>query len=363
MKKSQLLKKYGKSNESILSIKRTYLSDNESLVKRDIESCDYYKKQVKREKCKNCNYKLKKTADFIKHKVGFVFCEKCNHLNGQHEDTDEFNRFIYTEDSGKKFQEQGGYIVGDKSGYLYRANSIYMPKADFLYRSIINDGKDPGKLSYYDFGAGSGYFLHALSTFGLKNLEGSDVSAVQVKYGNEINKQNLLKTHNQERTIAILKNIKADVLSLLGVLEHLKEPRKALSAISTNKNIKYVFISLPMFSLAVVFELLFPESFNRQLQLSCGHTHLYTEESIDYFINKFKFQRIAEWRFGTDIVDLHRHTRVYIKKTNSSAAFNRYVDEKMKSLIDDLQLEVDKKDFTSEIQLVLNNKHSQKEIS
>jgi|TARA_B100001964_G_scaffold243228_1_gene320490 2-polyprenyl-3-methyl-5-hydroxy-6-metoxy-1,4-benzoquinol methylase len=352
-KKSQVLKKYGKSSESLREIKKAYFDDIELLVKREIETCDYYRQQKTREKCKNCNHKLSKTADFTKYDVGFVFCEKCNHLNGQYEDTNEFNNFIYTADGGERFQDQGGYVIDNESEYLYRVNSIYMPKAEFLYTSVLSDGGNPNNLSYFDFGAGSGYFLRALKSFGINNLQGSDVSKIQVKFGNEINKQRLLKIHNHDQTINILKSLKVDVLSLLGVLEHLKDPAEALSAISTNKNIKYVFISLPMFSLAVIFELLFPQSYHRSMRVSSGHTHLYTEESISYFVNKFKFQRVSEWRFGTDIVDLHRHMLAFLKNINSSAKIYQCIDEKMQSLTDSLQLEIDKNNFTSDIHLVL----------
>ena len=122
-KKSQVLKKYGKSSESLREIKKAYFDDIELLVKREIETCDYYRQQKTREKCKNCNHKLSKTADFTKYDVGFVFCEKCNHLNGQYEDTNEFNNFIYTADGGERFQGQGGYVIDNESEYLYRVNS------------------------------------------------------------------------------------------------------------------------------------------------------------------------------------------------------------------------------------------------
>ena len=56
LKKSQVLKKYGKSSESLRVIKKAYFDDIELLVKREIETCDYYKQQKTRDKCKNCNY-------------------------------------------------------------------------------------------------------------------------------------------------------------------------------------------------------------------------------------------------------------------------------------------------------------------
>lgn len=46
------------------------------------------------------------------------------------------------------------------------------------------------------------------------------------------------------------------------------------------------------------------ESFNRQL--SGGHTHLYSKESINYFCKEFGFNIVGEWYFGTDVLDQFR---------------------------------------------------------
>ncbi len=56
-----------------------------------------------------------------------------------------------------------------------------------------------------------------------------------------------------------------------------------------------------MFSPSVYFEMVFPTVFHRDL--ACGHTHLYIDSSLDWTCREFGFERLAEWWFGTDIVD------------------------------------------------------------
>ena len=88
---------------------------------------------------------------------------------------------------------------------------------------------------------------------------------------------------------------------MIGVLEHLQEPREVLHAICSNPTIRYIYISVPMFSLSVYLKAVSPEVFHRQL--GAGHTHLYTDSSLDWMCKEFGLERVGGWWFGTDIVD------------------------------------------------------------
>ena len=67
----------------------------------------------------------------------------------------------------------------------------------------------------------------------------------------------ILKSHNLNDTNQIVSEIDADVVSLIGVLEHVQYPTEFLKNIKKNKKIKYLFISVPTFSLSVFFEMVF----------------------------------------------------------------------------------------------------------
>lgn len=343
------IKRYGKDNSSLLSHKTSFFEDNQMHINKQKEMREVYLKQPRREKCKNCNTKFKDKVDFIKDSIEYIICEQCCHLNGAYEDTESFCEQIYTIESGAKYAEN--YKEDDLFNYNQRTTDIYIPKAEFLLNilSSIDLKLNPYGLRYLDFGGGVGFFVSAMKKMGVSNIKGTDVSYSQVEYGNNMIGEKLLSTHTLEETINFIERVNTDVISMIGVLEHLKTPRDVLKGIKNNKNIKYIYISLPLFSLSVFLEIISTEVFHRQL--SGGHTHLYTEESIKYFCKEFGFEIIGEWWFGTDVVDLFRHISVTLESESNSS--RELFKHKFLPLINALQLEVDKKHFSSELHLVL----------
>lgn len=110
----------------------------------------------------------------------------------------------------------------------------------------------------------------------------------------------------------IITKTSSSIFSMIGVLEHLTNSRDILKCISENENIKYLYISVLVFSYSVFFEILNENYFNRHL--SGGHTHLYTNESINYLANEFEFEIVSKWQFGADALDLYRFNLLGLKK-------------------------------------------------
>jgi hypothetical protein len=151
-----------------------------------------------------------------------------------------------------------------------------------------------------------------------------------------------------------LEEVDADVISLIGVLEHLQDPRSAMEHIKKNNQIKYVYLSVPLFSLSVFIEMISAHVYQRHLH--GGHTHLYTKKSLEYLAKEFGFDVLTEWWFGTDIVDLYRHIFVDIENKNCSEELVDSLKEMLLPLIDSMQLELDKKHASSEVHLLLKRK-------
>ena len=87
--------KYSKTYSNIFKIKEDYLNFNDrelSLIKKINK---YYVKQKLRKKCKICFKKLKQPT-LKSFGVSYIFCNNCNHLNGIHEDTKNFHKFLYS---------------------------------------------------------------------------------------------------------------------------------------------------------------------------------------------------------------------------------------------------------------------------
>jgi 2-polyprenyl-3-methyl-5-hydroxy-6-metoxy-1,4-benzoquinol methylase len=345
LKKNNAIVKYGKSSKAIIDLKEDFFKNNDKLLSKGQSINEIYSRQPVRLKCKNCNYDLVDVS-FSKQNVDYSVCKNCGHLNGLNEDTDLFCKKIYTDDKGIEYSK-----VYDSSGlkeYKKRVVDVYIPKAQFLHDSLIEFGCKPKKLKYADFGAGSGYFVSALVDIGLNNVKGYEPSVQQVKHGNKLIGKKLLRQISLDEAVFKIQALDVQVLSMIGVLEHVQNPREILSAISKNKNIKYFYISVPLFSPTVFFEMVFPNIMNRQL--SGAHTHLYTESSLNFMADEYNFDIVASWWFGTDMVDLYRSIAVSMEKNNNKMQSSW--KDMFNQMIDPLQLELDKKHMSSEVHMI-----------
>ncbi len=141
------------------------------------------------------------------------------------------------------------------------------------------------------------------------------------------------------------------VLSTIGVIEHLQEPHKLFHAYQRSRT-RYLYFSVPMFSLSVILENALPDIYPRQL--SGAHTHLFTEDSIDWLYQSKGFTALAEWRFGTDVMDLYRSLTVRIQQNRSSPTALERLDSGLGRSVDALQAVLDQAHFCSEIHCLVS---------
>jgi len=238
------------------------------------------------------------------------------------------------------------YDYIDKDFYK-RTIDIYLPKVDFLIASL-----PPKKYEILDVGCGSGYFVQAALLRSL-TATGLDVNKTMVDFGNyqisyHSNTEPLIFVNEQDFYSSIIKS-NANVISAIGVIEHLREPRKLFEAFSKS-NAQYLYYSVPMFSFSVILENIFTGVFPRQL--SGGRTHLFTENSIKEMNVLVGVKSLAEWRFGTDILDLYRQAFITLEKNKSSQKLMDYLNAGLGQNIDELQAVFDKNCFCSEIHCV-----------
>ena len=344
--------KFGKSSLNIIKVKKDFFDNNDKLLKENSKIFRLYSKQPKRTRCKNCNSKIKYNKFFIKEKIKYIVCSNCNHVNGIYEDTKKFCDYVYSDNKGLMYSKS--YYEQNIKAYTLRTNEIYIPKAKFLLNGLKNQTTNFKKLKFADFGAGSGYFVNALLNLGVKKLIGYDVSKTQVALANKMLGKEILKSHNLNDTNQIASGIDADVVSLIGVLEHMQYPTEFLKNIKKNKKIKYLFISVPTFSLSVFFEMVFPNIMQRQL--SGDHTHLYTKDSLDWLFEKYNFKKIKAWWFGSDMMDLHRNMMVTLFKNKNTNKISDVWEKSFLKCLDSLQLVIDKNYLSSEVHILLKTR-------
>lgn len=340
--------RYGKSSDSILSLKSSFLENNDALREQLLAIGRLYAAQPLRLRCKICLAGLAREADFRKHGVGYVFCGRCGHLNGQHEDTEEFCAAVYTEDGGKSYA--ANYAALDRAAYEKRIAAIYLPKAEFLAEALTSLGEQPAALSYMDLGAGAGYFVAALRRLGFASAHGHEVSRAQAAIAAAMLGEGAVRLHDLRELPRIAAETRAEVASMIGVLEHLQDPRSVLESLRANEAVRYLYVSVPLFSSSVFIETVFSDVMPRQL--AGGHTHLFTERSLDWMAREFGWTRVAEWWFGTDLVDFYRSVLVSLRQSGRAEGLIDRWGEQILPALDRMQLALDESRLSSEVHML-----------
>lgn len=340
---------FGKPSAVLRQHKQSFVHENDRFLEEKLSVNRTYVAQPARTTCKNCEAVLGE-ADFVKHGVGYTFCERCGHLNGCHEDTKVFCEEAYGGSGGSSYATN--YAATNRNQYEMRMRDIYVPKVEFLHKALSEAGVSPANLRYADFGAGSGYFVAALRHCGLLESIGYEVSADQVNLGRAMIDAAAMQQHELDATAELAATTTADVVSLIGVLEHLEEPRRVMEALRSNGQVRFIYLSVPLFSPCVAIESAMQEVMPRQLV--ARHTHLYTESSLDYLCQEFGLERAAEWWFGTDMVDLVRSVAVSMSK-NDCTLSERWLGM-MEPLIDTLQMAIDRQKLSSEVHMLLRKR-------
>ena len=334
------IEKFSKPSVAVIKNKTSFFLENAKHLNYVLSVNEVYIQQPQRNRCKNCDNPIT-GKDFISHNVPYVVCDICNHLNGVHEDSEAFSEFLYTEDGGANYKEN--YL----NSYDARVADIYIPKVEFMLE-VLGKYVDINNLSVLDVGCGGGHFIKAC---GEKNINavGLEPNQALVEMGNEKLGENRIELCTLNDINKIILNSEHDVISMIGVMEHLRYPRVAMQAFRDSKA-KYMYLQVPLFSLSVLLEHINQEVFPRQL--NAGHTHLYTNQSLKYLFDEFGLKGIGEWWFGTDMVDMFRQLIIKSKPVNKDK-MNFIIDKYLGSMIDELQHVLDSHKLCSGVNIVI----------
>lgn len=308
-----------------------------------------YRSQPRRERCVVCSAALGPSI-FTLFEVGYTICPDCGHFNGLHEDTAEFARALYEQQAAAAPLSET-YGDGDAAAYARRLGSVYTPKAEFLRDALCEAGEDPAALTYADLGAGAGHFVAAMRQCGMHDSTGYETSADMVDYGNRAGGGTLLHHVAVDDIGRLASEVDADVLTMIFSLEHICGLSAFLMRVRENPRLKYFYFAVPVYGPSVFLEALFPDTTPRVL--GNGHTHLFTDRSIDRLCALFGMRRLSEWWFGATAFDVLRYVSAGLSRR---AETRNAVDEwshLMIPLIDDLQLAIDRRKLASEVHMLV----------
>jgi SAM-dependent methyltransferase len=328
-----MIEKYSKSSESIREIKSNFVQENGKHLREACELNQFYTEQEPRSKCKNCEEDMGGVA-FKSFGVPYGVCDNCGHLNGAFEDSEEFTKYLYEEEKGKNYKDS--YT----ENYDKRVSDIYLPKVDFL-KDVV------GECKVNDVGCGAGHFLKACEYREIEG-EGIDPNMSLVNIGRSQLRFNRIYLADPEEFERFIEGSKS-VVSMIGVLEHLREPNRAIEAFNRSQA-EYLYISVPLLSPSVFIEHSFPSVFPRHLR--GAHTHLYTKQSLEYMADRHNLEIEGQWWFGSDMMDLYRSMRV----RDGSLRYQELLKEYIEPYIDELQAVLDKNKVCSEVHLIYKKK-------
>lgn len=347
---TKIKNKYSKPFKGYLNIRSDFfdIASNNHHVKKLKQIDEFYSQQPQRNGCKLCNEKFDE-ALFIRNKIKYFECKNCGHLTGEYQDTKEYCENLYTPDN--KNGEMKIYKDDNIRSYKFRTENIYLPKAKFLYDQLKNNGLVPSNLKYLDIGSGTGHMIMAMRELGLHDSLGYDVTEENVEFGNDINNTEILKLHKLNDINKIILETEASVITSIFMLEHVQYPLDLCKTIKKNKNIKYLLLAVPMFSVGVMLEQAFPHL--RKRSLGAGHTHLFTEKSIKWMCSEVGFEVLTNWWFGADSFDFHRFIHMQLKQNLDKNSLFKKWDKMISPVLNDIQQVFDKQKLSSEVHIFI----------
>lgn len=348
------MKRYGKPIGDIFEYKTHFWEKNDEELKKRQKTAEVYTSQPQRDFCKICSSDIKNfSGEFEKMSVKYRICDICGHLNGIYQETISFIEWLYSDEENTDIDYGGEYIEEASEVYQSRLQDIYLPKANFLFDALEAENEDPTTMHYTDFGAGAGYMMAAIEQKSATSVSGYEVSSKQVDHARAMNKEINIDLVDADEIYDLAQTIEADVVTMIGVIEHLRYPVQIMQSLDQNPDVRYVFCTFPMFSPSVFFEMAFPNVMPRHLTL--GHTHLFQESSIDWLCKKANFDRRAEWWFGQDIIDMVRSVEVTVQDASGDGSVDKHWREMMYDVVDELQETLDRKQRSSSVHMLLKS--------
>lgn len=345
-----MYKKYSKPFSETIKYRDYLISDAQAHIAQERDFENAYNQLPIRDLCILCFSKLS-SLDLFRNGNKYIFCDYCGHLNGNHILTENLALDVY-QNMNLGVMNYDEYYLDKPELYLEKVNQIYLPKAEFFLQVLESENLNQTieDIEIADFGTGSGHMVKAFRDIGFTKVRGLDPMRSAINHGREIIGAEGLDFLELGQSLSFLRETSASVISMLCTLPHVSDHHETMSAMQSNANIIYTYQKLPLFSLGAILDVLYPESNSRTL--SGGHTHLYTNESLAFLEKQYKLERVGEWRFGSDALDLYNNIMLGLKRIQASDKSISKVTSKLLSALDGIQEVIDKNDFQSEIHIV-----------
>jgi len=221
-------------------------------------------------------------------------CSRCGHLFCETPPDESAVAALYSTEGDRRCAQ--GAIYVDEEHFRVRVERIARPKAEF----VASVAGEPG--SWVDIGCATGELLVAAQSLGWKCC-GVESDADEIAFGRRHGLDiaaGSVDASNIGRFIA-----GAQVVSLVNVLEHVREPVELLTGASAAVAPGgYVVLEVPRHpSLSSLANQAFPELACRHIYAP-DHLHVFTEASAERMLEAAGLKAVAIWTFGQDFGNL-----------------------------------------------------------
>ena len=304
-----------------------------------------YKIKDKRDFISNCPVcKFNETQGFVSiYDYEYSECLNCGHIFLKTPPNEEAYIELYSGEETDTNSIQDEIYTIDEI-FNSRLNNIAFPKVNFVEESLRLSEDVKGK--WVDIGSGGGELLYAVNKRGWKGI-GVESDKKLSKYSQKLGLDIISEPLNHTNVSDIITS-ETQVVSLINVLEHIREPQDFLKMIADNMTSRsYLLLEIPRHpSISSLSCQAFPEFTRRHIYVP-DHLHIFTEKSVEILLGKQGLTPLFIWCFGQDISELF--TSVILKSNIKSSELN----SKIFSISGNLQKIVDENNL-SDTMLILS---------
>ncbi len=264
----------------------------------------------------------------------YVKCLHCNHL---------YTTIRYTEEAIQNFYKSNKYYsqitYANKETCHYRKENVAKPKVQFAEQFV----RKQNKKTWLDVGSGIGDLVSVLKENGW-DATGLELSETSIAFSKETFNVSLVRSTFGEYLKANHDKV-FDVISFIGVLEHVPNPLELLQMAHSSLTGKgIIMLQVPnAFSLTSHLQSLFYNNVFRHMS-PLEHIMLFSKDSLCKALETTGFKPLSFWWHGMDIYELLNNLTLINPKVQNSIFSQNIIDN-----MNELQFVLDRKELSDRI--------------